>query len=201
MRAAKIENKRRQILDGSAKIFAKKGYHNASISDICAKSNVARATFYIYFKNKREVFDLLIKHFSRLVLSKITLLSEDSAIQQFNTNIKIVVELIIKNRDMSKIVVSEAVGLDSEFNHQLILFYARLVEHIEGALVRIVKEKMLPDDANVRFLAYSVLGLIKEIVYQWAIDKGNILDVDPLIDDLRNFDLLKFIVIGEKKHV
>jgi len=194
MRAAKRESRREQILSCAAKVFAKKGYHETSISDICKKSDVARGTVYLYFKNKRDIFDTLIRSFTASMIQSISLFTPGEPLQaQFNRNFCRVVEQIFRNKDMTKIIVSEAVGLDAEFDRQLILFYARLVEYIEGALTMLQKNGDISSHINVRLLAYALVGTVKEIAYQWAIDGGNVLDMDPLIRIAQNFSIQNFI--------
>lgn len=56
-RAAQAREKRRkQLLCAATRIFARKGYWAASINDIIQAAGVARGTFYLYFRSKREVF-------------------------------------------------------------------------------------------------------------------------------------------------
>jgi len=194
MRSVKKESRREQILSCAARIFAKKGYHATSISDICKKSDVARGTIYLYFKNKRDIFDTLIKNFTGDIFRRISVFTPGEALQpQFNRNMCAVVDIITQNKDLTKIMVSEAVGLDAEFDHQLILFYARLVEYVEGALTMLQKNGDISKHVNVRLLAYALVGAIKEIAYQWALDGGNVLDMDPLIKTVRQFNIQNFI--------
>jgi len=194
VRSAKKESRREQILASAAKVFAKKGYHETSISDICKKADIARGTVYLYFTNKRDIFATLIKNFTTAMIESISMFTPGEPLQaQFNRNFCKVVELIFQNKDMTKIIASEAVGLDAEFDRQLVLFYARLVEYIEGALTMLQKNGDLSSHLNVRLLAYALVGTVKEIAYQWAIDGGNVLDMDPLIRTVRNFSIQNFI--------
>lgn len=194
MRSVKKESRREQILSCAARIFAKKGYHATSISDICKRSDVARGTIYLYFKNKRDIFDTLIKNFTGDIFQRISVFAPGEPLQpQFNRNMCAVVDIITQNKDLTKIMVSEAVGLDAEFDHQLILFYARLVEYMEGALTMLQKNGDISKHVNVRLLAYALVGAIKEIAYQWALDGGNVLDMDPLIKTVRQFSIQNFI--------
>jgi AcrR family transcriptional regulator len=56
-RAARARDKRRkQLLDAATRVFAQKGYWSASITDIIRSAGVARGTFYLYFRSKRDVF-------------------------------------------------------------------------------------------------------------------------------------------------
>lgn len=50
-------DKHRKIIVAATKVFAKKGFFNARISDIAKEAKVADGTIYLYFNNK---FDILI---------------------------------------------------------------------------------------------------------------------------------------------
>ncbi len=47
---------REKILDTAIKLFSEKGYENTKVSDITEALRMGKGTFYVYFKNKREVF-------------------------------------------------------------------------------------------------------------------------------------------------
>jgi len=56
-RAARARDKRRrQLLDAATRVFSQKNYWSASITDIIRAAGVARGTFYLYFRSKRDVF-------------------------------------------------------------------------------------------------------------------------------------------------
>src|ERR1700741_4792496 len=51
--------RREQILECALETFAKKGYHAASIADVCAAAGVARGTLYQYFEDKLDLLRAL----------------------------------------------------------------------------------------------------------------------------------------------
>ncbi|NNK13035.1 MAG: TetR/AcrR family transcriptional regulator, partial [Desulfofustis sp.] len=53
----KSVDKHSKIIVSATKVFAKKGFFNARISDIAKEAKVADGTIYLYFNNK---FDILI---------------------------------------------------------------------------------------------------------------------------------------------
>lgn len=57
-------DKHKKIIRAAIKVFAKKGFFNARISDIAKEAKVADGTIYLYFKNK---FDILISVFDQEV--------------------------------------------------------------------------------------------------------------------------------------
>lgn len=54
------ENKENRLLSTAFKLFTEKGLKDTSIQDIVDNANVAKGTFYLYFKDKYEIRDILI---------------------------------------------------------------------------------------------------------------------------------------------
>lgn len=50
------EQKRRQILDAAATVFAAKGFHKALMDDVAARAGIGKGTIYRYFRDKEELF-------------------------------------------------------------------------------------------------------------------------------------------------
>lgn len=57
-------DKRRRILDAAVRVFARKGYFAARVSDIAKKAGVADGTIYLYFRSKE---DLLVRLFDEVM--------------------------------------------------------------------------------------------------------------------------------------
>lgn len=56
------EEKRRRIIEAATMEFAKKGYHDASISSIAAKAQISVGSVYKYFENKQDLFLTIVAH-------------------------------------------------------------------------------------------------------------------------------------------
>jgi AcrR family transcriptional regulator len=50
---------RRRLLDASLRVFEANGYHGASVEEIVSVAGVTRSTFYLHFKNKAEILQVL----------------------------------------------------------------------------------------------------------------------------------------------
>ena len=53
--------KRRQILDGARKVFLDRGFDAASMMDIAKAAGVSKGTLYVYFKDKDDLFDGMVR--------------------------------------------------------------------------------------------------------------------------------------------
>lgn len=52
---------RERLLDAAVRVFAERGYADATIEDIVAEAALGRATFYLHFKSKLEVMRAIIR--------------------------------------------------------------------------------------------------------------------------------------------
>jgi AcrR family transcriptional regulator len=161
--------RRQQILHAAREVFAKRGYHQATIDDIVAFAGVARGTFYLYFEDKRAVFSDLIDRFSaKLAMAIVSIATDDprrTVAEQVHQNIRAIIATCLSDRTMTRILFTDAVGLDSDFDRKLGTFYDTLVQILteslkEGQRLGIV------GDGEPRVLAYLSLGALKELLYQ-----------------------------------
>ena len=53
--------KRRQILDGARQVFLTQGFDAASMMDIAKAAGVSKGTLYVYFKDKDDLFDGMVR--------------------------------------------------------------------------------------------------------------------------------------------
>ena len=53
-------DKKQRLLDTAFSLFTDKGIKNTSIQEIVDKANIAKGTFYLYFKDKYELQNVLI---------------------------------------------------------------------------------------------------------------------------------------------
>ncbi len=59
--------KQYDILNAAAKVFAKKGYYQANVAEICKAAGISNGALYKYFKNKEDLFQsVLSSHIDRL---------------------------------------------------------------------------------------------------------------------------------------
>jgi len=72
VRAKDHDEKRRMILDRSAELFARQGFHRTSISEIAQACNSSsKAWIYHYFPNKEAVLFTLLRDFLELAAARV----------------------------------------------------------------------------------------------------------------------------------
>jgi AcrR family transcriptional regulator len=184
-----MEGKKRrdEIVEASARVFARKGYFAASVSDIIEEAGIARGTFYLYFTSKREVFTEVLQKVIDATEAEIKNLSEDSPAgeiyQNLHDNVARVIGFFLQNPDLAKIVLTQAPGLDEESTHQLDQANFML-QVVCRRLLRRGQELGLLREFNADIGASSLLGGIKELLYQLVVIKQIDAPLDVVVGHL-----------------
>ena len=89
------KNKESRLLDTAFNLFTKKGIKDTSIQDIVDNANVAKGTFYLYFKDKYEIRDILIAKKSKKLFNDAIESLHKSYISNFSDQIIFVINHVI----------------------------------------------------------------------------------------------------------
>ena len=75
----KKQKKVDSIMQSTLELFTSKGINNTSVSDIVDKSGIAKGTFYLYFKDKYDIRNILVAHESFKIFIKSNTALENSS--------------------------------------------------------------------------------------------------------------------------
>lgn len=75
LRPSRTETRER-VLDGAAEAFAERGFHGASLDDICARAGLTRGAFHSSFESKEDLFFALYDRMVEQVRARIALTLE-----------------------------------------------------------------------------------------------------------------------------
>lgn len=160
------ERRRAQILERARDVFARKGYHQAKIDDIVAAAGVARGTFYLYFHDKKSIFEELVNRFFQTIAMGLARIDTHGDVDaQIKGNLGRVLQICLDDPAMTKILLADAVGLDAEFDRRLLAFYADIDLLLEGSLGE-GQDLGIVQSGDRRVLARFLIGGLKEVVLQ-----------------------------------
>jgi AcrR family transcriptional regulator len=164
----KIE-RRQSILNHAREVFARRGYHDAKIDEIVAEAGIARGTFYLYFKDKRAVFEEIVdRAFAQIGMAIVRVDPQDrgrTVAEQVQENIRRIVGTLLEDRSTTKILLTDAVGLDTTFDRKLQSFYG-VVENLLVESLREGQELGIVAEGDPRLFAFLMMGILKEMLYQ-----------------------------------
>ena len=183
------DERRRELLDAARDAFVERGFGPAKVDDIVAKAGVARGTFYLYFADKRAVFEALVDDFlsriSACVKSIDLAAGAPPPIEQLRANIRRIVALCLSEPTIVKLALFDATGVDPELDEKLSAYYEALRTFIAESL-EIGQSLGLIRDGDRRAMAAIGLGGLKEVLVD-AVDGTLEPDEDALTDEIMRF--------------
>ena len=178
-----------EILEAARKVFAKKGFNDATVDDIANAAGVAKGTVYLYYSSKRDVYFAALKFGIEQMYTALAdkLKRVSTPEEKLRALIGVKLAYFDENRDFFKIYYSELGNLcihpgaiDSEFK-ALYLQQARVVEAIlkDGARKKVLRS------VRAEQAAFAITDIIRGVVTQrvlgWA--KSSVRqDVDFIFD-------------------
>jgi AcrR family transcriptional regulator len=156
--------RRQEILQHARDVFAKHGYHAAKIEDIVHAAGVARGTFYLYFEDKRAIFeeivDRLLVRFG-MAIARVDVTGDVP--EQVRANIRRIVHLLLEDKLTTKMLLSDAHGVDPAFDRKIHSFFEQVRSLLEESLVD-GQELGIVVKGNPRLQAIFTIGALKEVM-------------------------------------
>ena len=88
------DKRRHEILEKALDVFIEEGYEEVTLQKIAGKCGITRTTLYIYFKNKREIFNFSIKQFLQILENDINQFRNDKELS-YSEKIEKIMTVII----------------------------------------------------------------------------------------------------------
>lgn len=99
------KKKKNAIVDSAFSLFIQNGINETSIADIMKKAELAKGTFYLYFKDKYDVRDYLIRRKAAQIFDKARVALVESEIKDFEEQIIFIVDHILNQLDDNKMLL------------------------------------------------------------------------------------------------
>lgn len=191
-RLSKAE-RRRELLAAARDVFVEKGFSAASVDDIVARAGVARGTFYLYFQDKRSIFEALVDDFLTRIAACVR--SIDIApgapppAVQLRANILRVVQLSLAEPAIVKLALFDATGLDPELDEKLHGYYGALRTLIAESL-ELGQQLGMVRAGDRRVMLAIGLGGLKEVLVD-AVQGDLTPDAEAITDEI-----MRFLAVG-----
>jgi len=158
MAREKDPGKRNAILSAAKRLFAERGFHDASVSDLARETGLPVGSIYTYFENKEALFRTIIdegwEDFFRALAR--TLDAADGPERKLSLIVYRVLPGLFEDGDLISLVLAEAdrgVGLDEKLQ--------RLAALVGSVVVELARKKGLAFDfpENLAMSALSIFFL------------------------------------------
>ncbi|MCW8138176.1 MAG: TetR/AcrR family transcriptional regulator [Planctomycetota bacterium] len=163
-RARGTTDRRGELLAAARWVFARKGYHEASVDDVIRRAGVARGTFYLYFDGKRPLFGEVLEGVLKRIWETVPPIRtgpQDDVRAQVLANLGALVSLFEDDPAVPRIVLSVALGVDFEADRALASFYKTCRERLAAALEK-GQALGIVGAGDPTLLAITLMGTLKE---------------------------------------
>ena len=154
------EEAKSRILEAANKVFAEKGYHEATMDDIAKRLGVSKGAIYLYFSSKEDLFEAMCKTapqaFKEILLSSFG--NESNPIQSATQFFDKMLKLSASNPGLSFEILSEA-SRNSGLKRILRQSHEEYERVLTGFLAEGRKRKIVGDNLDIRPLANALIAL------------------------------------------
>ena len=124
MKSKIIENKKikeSNLLQAAFNLFTKEDITNVSVNDIVKSAGVAKGTFYLYFKDKYQIRDILIQKEAHRLFEEAHKQLEKNDIRNFEDSVIFLINQVLIRLENNPLILNTAIDNDSfnlikEFN-------------------------------------------------------------------------------------
>lgn len=197
------EERKQEILDCALNLFAERGYHVTSISDVCERAGIGRATLYQYFEDKRALLRALAERIADRVTSMIENrpvveippgleLTSDQLLKFCEVRMGKVLAVVFENADIARLVVRAGRGADGVVDEMLARVDRVLLEKLEQELTVAMNAGVIRK-VDPAFTARFFLGGCEKVLMSY-IEEGRPIDARAIareVAQLEVFGILK----------
>ncbi len=181
-----MKKREEEILVRAKSLFSKRGFHSLTVSEIVDSLGIARGTFYLYFKNKDDVYRRVLERTVQEIEKNFKVLPLERPLEQLRRNLLSVLKLIEEDRETASLIFYHPYKLNSEFDEILEEFYGKVLSLIEGALLKGI-EMGIVKECNVKVISRAIFGAFVEVGK--GLLKGELRSAEEAVDELLSFGL------------
>jgi len=163
------ERTKQSILDAGLRVFARKGFYGATMSEIAIEAKISKGLIYNYFVNKRELARAILNQVTVLMLSFEMVFKETKDPYAIVENLlKETFKTIRENTNFWRLYVSFALQPDIIAEAEEV--FSRVVKNYILLIEKVFKKIKLP---NAKLEAYEFGALLDGIGIDYLFDQLN----------------------------
>jgi len=192
----KSADKHSKIINASTKVFAKKGFFNARISDIAKEAKVADGTIYLYFNNK---FDILISVFEEEIGALIEQVSKALAVEpdprkQLEIFATMHLTTMKKNRNLAEVIQIELRQSAKQIKDYRNNKFSEYIDIISTIIKNGQAQNLFRSDIKPGIAKRAFFGALDEISRVWSFSLEKEYTVEETISQIMSFFLTGMLV-------
>lgn len=179
MKQAKNKEKYFRIIQAATRVFARRGFYQAKVSEIAKEAKVADGTIYLYFENKDDILISLFEEQMKVVLQNMReqVAGLDSPVRKLERFALCHLNLIEQNKDMAEIIqveLRQSSKFMKSYKNEQFAEYLDLIADIvrQGQREGLFKKEILP-----HLVKRALFGALDELSRYWVLSSHRKYDI------------------------
>jgi len=184
-------DKHQRIIEAATRIFARKGFFQAKVSDIAREAGVADGTIYLYFDNKDDILISLFEEQMKAVLDNMisALSKEADPVKKLHQFALTHLSLIEENKNVAEIIqveLRQSSRFMKEYKNERFAQYLDLIADIirEGQQKGVFAPDIIPGIAKRAFF-----GALDEMSRFWVLSSRKEYDIRTAAQQISSYFL------------
>ena len=183
------KEKYHRIINAATKIFAKKGFYQAKVSEIAKEAQVADGTIYLYFENKDDILISLFEEQMMRVLEnmKEKISQENDAIKKIEKFALNHLSLIEQHKEVAEIIqveLRQSSKFMKDYKNDRFADYLNLIGEIiqDGQEKGVFRKEIIPGIAKRAFF-----GALDEMSRFWVLSSRKKYDIETAAKQISEY--------------
>jgi TetR/AcrR family transcriptional regulator, fatty acid metabolism regulator protein len=163
------EHTRQRIVNAALEVFAKKGYHEATMDEIASVSQISKGGLYFHFPSKQDLFLALADAAANMLVGKMEQAMQTNGArrrQKMRLAIETAFQLLERHRPMARLVFLKMGSLGPPFDAKLMEIHKKLARLIQVQLDQAQAENSIAP-ADTELVAFMWVGALHEVLIWW----------------------------------
>ncbi|MDR0669916.1 MAG: TetR/AcrR family transcriptional regulator [Treponema sp.] len=172
------DKRRKEILEKALDVFMDEGFEDATFQKIADRCGITRTTLYIYFKNKKEIFNYSIKQLLCEVEESITAIRNNDTLTSAEKLKKVlsdIIDRLEKNRRLLSVILDYLLYLsrsDSDPETRVRRRTVRLRHILSSMIIEGIRKGELAE-VSVKDAVDMLYGLLESAIFRLVVLKRN----------------------------
>lgn len=169
-RQQRADRNRKKLLSAAMSVFSQKGYHKATLDEICRRANLAKGTIYQHFENKKGLFlgvaDSRLGELGSSIAEAVEGIEDDVA--RIQAAISAYLQFFGAHGSFYGILIHEQSSFAKEIRERLRTKYfshLRVFEDVLRSGMRSGRIKKM----DARSATFGIVGMCNSIIFRWLI--------------------------------
>ena len=188
---------REDIIVACLQLFARRGFHNTSISDIANSAGITKGAIYWHFENKEALFaailDKMRHNYQRMVLQHVD--EVDSPLDKIDKLFENFYLLLVQDPDISIFLQRVILEPDGKYSARLSEAFEKTADFIAAIFEKGQRSGIFKQDLGTKLIAYTIICSLVGAHAQCLTNKN--LSLHDLVEEIKRGVLARALIVTQ----